>query len=120
MEKNREKDLSKQRHLLCLVGKRGGVEAGPSTPSPTWRLEMFASDGGSSNSAKQFLASPLNNSAVSARKLCAILWEIHPQNIPPARMRKGAPKPLRKVKIDAGFDFDHSDVEPHRVCPFCV
>lgn len=57
-----------------LVGKR----AGPSTPSPIWRLEFSSLN---KPVVREFL-SPNNiptAPTVSARKLCATLWEIHPQ-----------------------------------------
>ncbi|KAH8516894.1 hypothetical protein H0E87_005021 [Populus deltoides] len=59
--------------MLMQVGKRGG----PSTPSPTWRLEFSSSPNDSSNNPiQEFLNT---TTAVSARKLCANFWEIQPQ-----------------------------------------
>lgn len=63
-EKEREA-MKKLKGGGVLVGKR----AGPSTPVPTWRLNQD------------------NNTpaAVSARKLCATLWEfqVQPHYLPP-------------------------------------
>ncbi|KAK7274263.1 hypothetical protein RIF29_15346 [Crotalaria pallida] len=57
-----------------VVGKRGGG-GGPSTPSPTWRLELPSQQNCSSNSyVQEFLNFP-TSSTISARKLCANLWE---------------------------------------------
>ncbi|KAJ7007774.1 hypothetical protein NC653_006720 [Populus alba x Populus x berolinensis] len=59
--------------MLMQVGKRGG----PSTPSPTWRLEFSSSPNDSNNNPiQEFLNT---TTAVSARKLCANFWEIQPQ-----------------------------------------
>ncbi|KAJ6879515.1 hypothetical protein NC652_032954 [Populus alba x Populus x berolinensis] len=59
--------------MVLQVGKRGG----PSTPSPTWRLEFSPSpnDNNNGNPIQEFL----NTTTVSARKLCANFWEIQPQ-----------------------------------------
>lgn len=74
-----------------LVGKRGG----PCTPPPTWRLELPSQQNGSDNNnnhnnknpVQEFLNFP--TSTVSARKLCASLWEIQPhQHTPLAKMNK--------------------------------
>lgn len=65
-----------------LVGKR----AGPSTPSPIWRLE-FPSQNATNLEFLQLPTGPF----VSARKLCANLWELHP-HYPLPSTRKGASK----------------------------
>ncbi|KHG24958.1 hypothetical protein F383_05100 [Gossypium arboreum] len=65
-----------------LVGKR----AGPSTPSPIWRLE-FPSQNATNPEFLQLPTGPF----VSARKLCANLWELHP-HYPLPSTRKGASK----------------------------
>lgn len=57
-----------------LVGKRSG----PSTPSPIWRLEFTSLN----RPIVQEFLDPNNiptTTTVSARKLCATLWDIHPQ-----------------------------------------
>ncbi|KAG5231423.1 Plasma membrane protein [Salix suchowensis] len=61
--------------MVLLVGKRGG----PSTPSPTWRLVLSPSpnDNDNGNPIQEFLDT--TTTTVSARKLCAKLWETHPQ-----------------------------------------
>ncbi|XP_027908552.1 uncharacterized protein At5g41620-like [Vigna unguiculata] len=67
-----------------LVGKKGG----PSTPPPTWRLELPSQYNGSDN-VQEFLNFP--TSSLSARKLCANLWELLPhqqQHTPPVKMNK--------------------------------
>ncbi|KAL4353941.1 hypothetical protein GQ457_06G031710 [Hibiscus cannabinus] len=77
-----------------LVGKR----AGPSTPSPTWRLELSSQNA----TAPDFLQLPTGHS-ISARKLCANLWELHP-HYPLPSMRKGAAKLRLHHSKDMGFD----------------
>ncbi|KAJ4826715.1 hypothetical protein Tsubulata_050168 [Turnera subulata] len=67
---------------MVLVGKRGG----PSTPSPTWRLEFSSSPQDNSNPIREFLNT---TTTVSARKLCANLWEIQPQLHPPSPAKTG-------------------------------
>ncbi|XP_019461190.1 PREDICTED: uncharacterized protein At5g41620-like isoform X1 [Lupinus angustifolius] len=57
-----------------MVGKRG---SGPCTPSPTWRLELPSQQNGGSNNVQEFLNFP-TSSTISARKLCANLWEFQP------------------------------------------
>uniref|UniRef100_A0A6N2N2E8 Uncharacterized protein n=1 Tax=Salix viminalis TaxID=40686 RepID=A0A6N2N2E8_SALVM len=58
--------------MLLQVGKRGG----PSTPSPTWRVELSSPNDSHGNPIQEFLDT---TTAVSARKLCASFWEIQPQ-----------------------------------------
>ncbi|GMI66799.1 hypothetical protein like AT5G41620 [Hibiscus trionum] len=74
-----------------LVGKR----AGPSTPSPTWRLEFS-----SQNATSPEFLKLSNGPSISARKLCANLWELHP--LPTMH------KPASKLRLhhfkDKGFD----------------
>ncbi|KAK8565748.1 hypothetical protein V6N13_020827 [Hibiscus sabdariffa] len=77
-----------------LVGKR----AGPSTPSPTWRLEFSSQNA----TTPEFLQLP-NGPSISARKLCADLWELHPL-YPLPSMHKG-PSKLRLGHFkDKAFD----------------
>ncbi|XP_039005439.1 uncharacterized protein LOC120132820 [Hibiscus syriacus] len=70
-----------------LVGKR----AGPSTPSPTWRLDL----------SSQNATMPTGHS-ISARKLCANLWELHP-HYPLPSMRIGVTKLRLHHFKDKGF-----------------
>ncbi|KAF2315241.1 hypothetical protein GH714_038560 [Hevea brasiliensis] len=73
-KKQRELDDSKKfKRGIIQLGKRGG----PSTPSSTWRLEFSSLNGSNSNNpVQEFLNT---TTTVSARKLCANLWEIQPQ-----------------------------------------
>uniref|UniRef100_A0A2P2MYS7 Uncharacterized protein At5g41620-like n=1 Tax=Rhizophora mucronata TaxID=61149 RepID=A0A2P2MYS7_RHIMU len=79
----------KLKRRMVLVGKRGG----PSTPSPTWRLQFSSpnhdDNNGNSNPIQHFLSTTTTTAAaaasVSARKLCANLWEIQPQLDPSLR-----------------------------------
>ncbi|KAL2336102.1 hypothetical protein Fmac_010548 [Flemingia macrophylla] len=62
------------------------TEGGPSTPPPTWRLELPSHH---SDKVQEFLNFP--TSTLSARKLCADLWEILPhQHAPLPKMNKHA------------------------------
>ncbi|BAT87885.1 hypothetical protein LR48_Vigan10g160800 [Vigna angularis] len=69
-----------------FVGKRGG----PSTPPPTWRLEFPSqrNDNNGNNRSKnknqveEFLNFP-TPTTLSARKLCAKLWQIQPHKQAP-------------------------------------
>lgn len=77
---------------IVLIGKR----AGPSTPSSTWRLEFSSLSGNSSNNpVKEFLNT---TTSLSARKLCANLWEVQPQlQLSPPKMTKNiAPRGARR------------------------
>ncbi|RDX71952.1 hypothetical protein CR513_48630, partial [Mucuna pruriens] len=74
-----------------LVGKKGG----PSTPPPTWRLELPSQQNGS-DKVQEFLNFP--TSTLSARKLCANLWELlpHQQHTPLPKMNKHTNTLLRR------------------------
>ncbi|XP_044492043.1 uncharacterized protein At5g41620-like [Mangifera indica] len=90
----------KRQELMVKKLKRGilvGKRAGPSTPSPTWRLE-FTSPNVKKSIAQEFVTRH-PTSAVSARKLCANLWEIQPHHLSLPQM----PKPSFKHK-HKGFD----------------
>ncbi|OMO64366.1 hypothetical protein CCACVL1_21817 [Corchorus capsularis] len=101
-EKSAEREGEKQEFMVkklkrgILVGKR----AGPSTPSPTWRLESSSSQ--NATTAKDLLEIPTGPS-ISARKLCANLWELQP-HYPLPNMRRGAPKLRLQHSKDKGFD----------------
>lgn len=92
-EKGVEREGKKQEFMVkklkrgILVGKR----AGPSTPSPTWRLEFTSPNEDSKYNRNSVVQEFLNipATAVSARKLCANLWEFQPHQVSLAKMRKG-------------------------------
>ena len=104
-EKGVEREGEKQEFMVkklkrgILVGKR----AGPSTPSPTWRLE-FSSQNDTTQEFLQLSTGP----SISARKLCANLWELQP-HYPLPNMRKGVAKLRVHHFKDKGFD---ADVDP--------
>ncbi|KAK3194686.1 hypothetical protein Dsin_025996 [Dipteronia sinensis] len=93
-EKGMEREAKKQELMVqklkggILVGKR----AGPSTPAPTWRLEFTSpNDNNNQNNnsiVQEFVTTPAATT-VSARKLCANLWEIQPHHFSLAKMPKG-------------------------------
>lgn len=78
-DKRKEEGLMVEK-FICgayLVGKRGGGGGSCSTPPPTWRLEASSHHNGvTKNPVREFLDFP--TTTVSARKLCASLWEIQP------------------------------------------
>ncbi|KAK6285741.1 hypothetical protein POUND7_011920 [Theobroma cacao] len=104
-EKGVEREGEKKEFMVkklergILVGKR----AGPSTPSPTWRLEFSSQNA----TTQEFLQLPRGPS-ISARKLCANLWELQP-HYPLPNMRKGAAKLRLHHFKDKGLD---ADVDP--------
>lgn len=75
-----------------FVGKKGGL----STPPPTWRLELSSQHNGGER-VQEFLN--FNTSTLSARKLCANLWELLPhqqQHTPLHKMNKRNGTTLRR------------------------
>lgn len=103
-------ERKKFKHWIVLVGKRGG----PSTPSPTWRLEFSSLDGNnSSNPVHEFLNT---TTTVSARKLCANFWEILPQLqsvLPKINKNIGSRRALRgEHKIKKAFELRTHVVDP--------
>lgn len=89
-----------------LVGKRGG----PCTPSLSWRLELPSHQNASNNN---FPTPP----AISARKLCANLWEIQPhhqQHTPLPKMNNPATRLRRRRRHlrDTVFEVHKQVVEP--------
>lgn len=103
MERKEKGEVKKQGLMVkklkrgILVGKRGG----PCTPPPTWRLEFSAQEKHNVNNTKpitEFLDFPTKQT-VSARKLCANLWEVlphHYHHAPLAKMGKGSPRLRRQ------------------------
>ena len=72
-----------------LVGKRGGV---PCTPPPRWRLEFSAelkdnNNNNNNNNYKAF-AEFVTTPTVSARKLCASLWDFESHHSPLSKTSK--------------------------------
>ncbi|XP_028777399.1 uncharacterized protein At5g41620-like [Neltuma alba] len=79
-----------------LVGLRGG----PSTPPPTWRLELSSSShlhsGGKNDHVREFVDFP--PSTISARKLCANLWELQPQHLQIQAPLPSMTKPATRIR----------------------
>ncbi|KAK4266935.1 hypothetical protein QN277_023792 [Acacia crassicarpa] len=101
--------------------KRGvlvGLRAGPSTPPPTWRLELSSSSSSSllhsgckNDTVREFVDFP--PSTISARKLCANLWELQPHRYlqiqtPLPNMNKPATRIRRRHRRR------HKDKHPQR------
>ncbi|KAE9595448.1 hypothetical protein Lalb_Chr17g0338901 [Lupinus albus] len=72
-EKSVERVLMVEKLKGVMVGKRGG-DGGPFTPLHAWRLELPSQKNGGNNNAKKVLNFP-TTSTISARKLCAIIYE---------------------------------------------
>jgi len=65
--------MEKREEGIIMVEKRGGRGRSPSsTPPPTWRLVDFPC----SQQQQEFLNFPTSKT-LSARNLCAKLWEFH-------------------------------------------
>ncbi|KAJ1413806.1 hypothetical protein SESBI_19300 [Sesbania bispinosa] len=98
-EKVAERD-EKREGLMVEKLKRGvavGKRGGPSTPPPTWRLEFPSQQNGNNKNPvlQEFLYFP--TSTLSARKLCAKLWEIQSHQLaPPAKMSNSPETSLRR------------------------
>lgn len=60
-----------------VASKKRGVVGRSSTPSPTWRLQFPSSQ---HNVQQEFLNSPTSKT-LSARNLCAKLWEFHSHQV---------------------------------------
>lgn len=100
--------VKKLKQGMLLVGKRGG---GPCTPPPTWRLELDNN-----------LTFPNNaniSTSISARKLCANLWEIQPRHhYPVAKMGKNGARLRRHKRMEnKGFQISKHLVDPPTTPP---
>ncbi|KAF3439916.1 hypothetical protein FNV43_RR18194 [Rhamnella rubrinervis] len=100
----KEKGGAKKQGLMVKKLKRGilvGKRGGPCTPPPTWRLEFSAEEKHNDNNIKpiaEFLDFRTKQT-VSARKLCANLWEVLPHHYhqtPLAKMSKAPPRLRRQ------------------------
>ncbi|KAF5193294.1 intracellular protein transporter USO1-like protein [Thalictrum thalictroides] len=122
-EKGRKEGAEKQ-EIGGLKWKRGvlvGKKGGPTTPSSTWKLEELELE----LEHKGRCAAQDNkrtSSSVSARKLCANLWEIQQQQqhyyLPLAKMSKGGMR-IRHYK-EKGIDFPNNLAHPSHSPPHQV
>ena len=95
-----------------VVGKSGG----PSTPPPTWRLEFPSHIAGATNKnqVQEFLNFPTSTTTLSARKLCAKLWQVQPHQL--ALLPKMSKPPLtRRDTLSPKHSTQPSQSPPHRV-----
>lgn len=94
--------VKKLKQGMLLVGKRGG----PCTPPPTWRLEL--------DNNHTFPNNANISTSISARKLCANLWEIQPHHhYPVAKMSKnGARLRRHKRRENKRFQISKHLVDP--------
>lgn len=116
-EKGGEREEKKQKFLGTklkrgiLVGQRGG----PFTPSHTWKFGLTYQP--HSSIKEEHLAFPINNqNTVSARKLCAYLWETLP-HFPLANMSKGGPKLRHHHQKNKGFELPIHLADPSHSPP---
>lgn len=116
-EKGGEREEKKQKFLGAklkrgiLVGQRGG----PFTPSHTWKFGLSYQP--HSSIKEEHLAFPINNqNTVSARKLCAYLWETLP-HFPLANMSKGGPKLRHHHQKNKGFELPIHLADPSHSPP---
>ncbi|CAL5194978.1 unnamed protein product [Lathyrus oleraceus] len=82
-----------------VAGKKRGVVGRSSTPSPPWRLQFPSSQ---HNVQQEFLNSPTSKT-LSARNLCAKLWEFHshqPASARDSRRRIRASVDQRRRSVD--------------------
>ncbi|XP_030491227.2 uncharacterized protein At5g41620 isoform X1 [Cannabis sativa] len=101
----KQKARSKKQGLM--VGKRG--ERGPCTPPPRWRLEFSTTDFEDTNfknnnnhrACTEFLISTPPN--VSARKLCASLWDFESHRSSLDKVGKGQVRIRRRQLKSNGF-----------------
>ncbi|PON81821.1 intracellular protein transporter USO1-like protein [Trema orientale] len=109
-EKGGEREEGKSQGLMVkklrrgvVVGKRGGG-GGPCTPPPRWRLE-FSTDLKHNNNNNNYKAFTefLTTPTVSARKLCASLWDFESHHSPLAKMSKGGARIRRRHLKNNGF-----------------
>ncbi|TKY61302.1 hypothetical protein E2542_SST11152 [Spatholobus suberectus] len=96
-----------------VVGKRGG----PSTPPPTWRLEFPSQQNENGNNKnksllQEFLNIPTTSTTLSARNLCAKLWQIQPHQLAPLPKMNNPPLTLRRHPGDT-LNPKHLPDPPH-------
>ncbi|XP_061363384.1 uncharacterized protein At5g41620-like [Gastrolobium bilobum] len=105
-EKKREGLMVEKLKDGVFVGKRRG----PSTPPPIWRLEFPSQQNGyNKNPVQEFLNFP-DSTTLSARKLCAKLWEIQPHQLSPLSKTR-----LRRHRKDTTLEVPKQlDEPPHR------
>lgn len=108
-KKGEDREAKKQGFMVkklkrsVLVGKKGGF----CTPPPTWRLEESTAEEIDSNNnyfkpSTEFLYFP-NPQTVSARKLCANLWEIESHETPFSEMSKASARLHHRHHKNNGF-----------------
>lgn len=103
-----------------LVGKRRGL---CSTPPPIWRLELY-SEHHSNKPNSEFLNLRTTTTSISARNLCASLWEIESYQCPFAQMSKAAARLRHKHSSSNGAELDtptsHHYDQVYLICTECL
>lgn len=109
-EKKREGLMVEKLKRGVLVGKRGG----PSTPAPTWRLEFPSQQqkngNNNRNTVQEFLSFP--NSTLSARNLCAKLWEVQSHQLAPHATMSNPETSARRHRRDTSLEVPKQLAEP--------
>ena len=106
----KEEGLMARKYLrrCVLVGKRGRT---CTTPPPKWRLKDNNNNNNNTNDDQvkshkpltEFLSFETSSPTVSARKLCATLWDSESHKIPVAKMGKGGLRARRRRHKANGF-----------------
>ncbi|XP_061998567.1 uncharacterized protein At5g41620-like [Rosa rugosa] len=115
-EKGGAKSERKKRGLMVkkvkrgvLVGKRGGL---CTTPPPIWRLE-FHSEPHTNEPNSEFLNLKTSTTSISARNLCASLWEIESYQNPLPQMSRAGARLAHKHRKNNGVELDTPTRDPH-------
>ncbi|KAK9910259.1 hypothetical protein M0R45_034227 [Rubus argutus] len=107
-ERDAESERKKQGLMVkklkrgVLVGKRRGL---CTTPPPIWRLELY-SEHHCNKPNSEFLNLRTTTTSISARNLCASLWEIESYQCPFAQMSKAAARHRHKHSSSNGAELD--------------
>lgn len=103
-----------------LVGKRRGL---CTTPPPIWRLELY-SEHHCNKPNSEFLNLRTTTTSISARNLCASLWEIESYQCPFAQMSKAAARHRHKHSSSNGAELDtptgHHYDQVYLICTECL
>lgn len=93
------------------VSVRGGV---CSTPPPIWRLELYTEPHTNKPNNSEFLNLKATTTSISARNLCAGLWEIESYQNPLAQMSRAGARLAHKHRKNNGAELNTPTTrDPH-------
>ncbi|KAL6126258.1 hypothetical protein ACLB2K_074309 [Fragaria x ananassa] len=93
------------------VSVRGGV---CSTPPPIWRLELYTEPHSNKPNKSEFLNLKATTTSISARNLCAGLWEIESYQNPLAQMSRAGARLAHKHRKNNGAELNTPTTrDPH-------